>query len=194
MNAAKTGRVWARTPAEWAKQRRFSAKARRFSPILIGAQDMANGAGGRPPEPAALRALKGKPVPDDVPDPTPGAPQPPEWLSAEALAEWGRLVPELDRLGLLAKVDRAALVVYCESWAAYVASAQALEEHGPLVPGREGSVVKNPAAQMMRDSAQTMLQYGARFGFTPSDRMKLSVPKGKGEPEPGEGAALYLLS
>lgn len=148
---------------------------------------------GPPPEPAALRVLKGKKT-GDVPEPTAGAPRPPEWLAGEALAEWGRLVPELDKLGLLTKVDRAALVVYCESWATYVAAAQGLEEHGPLVPGREGAVVKNPCAQMMRDAAQTMLQYGGRFGFTPSDRMKLAVPKGEPEPKPGEDAGMRLLS
>ena len=47
-------------------------------------------------------------------------PSMPRDLPAEAQAEWRRVVPELEEIGLLAKVDRAVLVRYCTAWADWV--------------------------------------------------------------------------
>lgn len=153
---------------------------------------------GPPPKPTALKVLQGnpggKPLNTQEPQPTRGAPRPPASLRGEALAEWGRIVPELDSLGLLAKVDRAYLVAYCESWAAFDASREILAEQGPLVTGRDGGLVKNPAAQIMKDSADLMLKFGARFGLSPADRVRLVVPMAGPEEGRGEAAALSLLS
>ncbi|MFC9231028.1 phage terminase small subunit P27 family [Streptomyces decoyicus] len=135
---------------------------------------------GPPPTPSRLVELKGNPSKKRLngtePEPTKGAPRPPADLKGEALAEWGRIVPELDGLGLLAKVDRAYLVAYCEAWATFNAAREAMAEYGPLVAGRDGGLVKNPAAQVMRDAADLMLKFGSRFGLSPSDRTRLSVP------------------
>lgn len=135
---------------------------------------------GPPPTPSRLTELKGNPskkkLTGSEPEPARGAPRPPADLKGEALAEWGRIVPELDRLGLLTKVDRAYLVAYCEAWSAFNSAREALAEYGPLVAGRDGGLVKNPAAQVMRDAADMMLKFGSRFGLSPSDRTRLSVP------------------
>ncbi len=151
---------------------------------------------GPPPTPSKLVELKGNPskkkLTGSEPEPSRGAPRPPADLKGEALAEWGRIVPELDRLGLLTKVDRAYLVAYCESWASFNAAREALAEFGPLVAGRDGGMVKNPASQIMRDAADLMLKFGSRFGLSPSDRTRLSVPSGS---EDGPDAqVLSLLS
>ena len=151
---------------------------------------------GPPPTPSRLVELKGNPSTKKLtgpePEPTRGAPRPPADLKGEALAEWGRIVPELDRLGLLTKVDRAYLVAYCEAWATFNAAREAMAEYGPLVAGRDGGLVKNPAAQVMRDAADLMLKFGSRFGLSPSDRTRLSVPS---ESEDGPDAqVLSLLS
>ncbi|MBK3559323.1 phage terminase small subunit P27 family [Streptomyces sp. MBT56] len=148
---------------------------------------------GPPPTPSKLVELKGNPSKKKVttePEPTRGAPRPPADLKGEALAEWGRIVPELDRLGLLTKVDRAYLVAYVESWASFNAAREALAEHGPLVAGRDGGLVKNPASQIMRDAADLMLKFGSRFGLSPSDRTRLSVPSGN---EDGPDAQILSL-
>ena len=72
-------------------------------------------------------------------------------------------------------MDYAALVVYCSAWSAFDQARKALETYGPLVEGRDGGFVKNPAAQIMKDSAAIMLNYGSRFGFTPCDRHNLGI-------------------
>lgn len=151
---------------------------------------------GPPPKPTALKRLEGNPGNHDLsrvePEPTKGAPRPPADLKGEALAEWGRIVPELDRLGLLTKVDRAYLVAYCEAWASFDEARKAIAEYGILVEGRERTLVKNPAAQVMKDSADLMLKFGSRFGMSPADRTRLTVPSEA--PEDNEATVLSILS
>ena len=43
------------------------------------------------------------------------APNPPDWLSAGALAEWERVVPDLLTLGWVHRLDRMQLAAYCEA-------------------------------------------------------------------------------
>ena len=148
---------------------------------------------GRPPKPAALKAINGnpgnRPIPRN-PEPTRGAPLPPGNLKGEALAAWGRIVPELDAIGLLTKVDRDYLVAYCESYATFDTARRIMAEDGPLVYGRDGGLVKNPAAQVMKDAADMMLKFGGRFGLSPQDRARLALPNS----EPDEGGSAAILS
>ncbi|MBS2549641.1 phage terminase small subunit P27 family [Catenulispora sp. NL8] len=123
-----------------------------------------------------MKVLEGRGTfPASEPQPAKGLPEPPADLFGEARAEWDRVAPELARMGVTTLIDRAALVVYCNAWGAYVEAVAALNDKGPLVPGREGSVVKNPAAQIVKDQAELMLKYGGRLGLNPSDRARLSV-------------------
>ncbi len=145
------------------------------------------------PKPTALKILDGSRIrTGPEPEPTKGAPRPPSDLRGEALAEWGRIVPELDNLGLLTKVDRGYLVAYCEAWSSFNDSRAVLAEEGILVRGRDGGMVKNPAAQVMKDSADMMLKFGARFGLSPADRVRLSVPNQ--DEGTGHDPALSILS
>jgi P27 family predicted phage terminase small subunit len=136
---------------------------------------------GPPPKPTHLKVLSGNPgkraLPENEPQPTRGEPDPPDWLEGEALAEWNRVVPELAAIGLTALVDRAALVVYCQAWSAYVAASRVLAEQGPTSTGRNGELVKHPAAQIARDNADLMAKYGAQFGFSPASRARLTITK-----------------
>ncbi len=148
------------------------------------------------PKPTALKILEGNPgqrkLNGSEPQPTRGAPLPPGGMSVEALAEWGRVVPELDRLGLLTSVDRAFLVTYCEAWSALLQGQEAIRVHGPLVRGREGQLIRNPASQVIKDSADLMLKFGSRFGLSPSDRSRLSV--NAQVEDAGTAAVLSILS
>lgn len=135
---------------------------------------------GANPKPTHLKLLEGnpgkRPLPTQEPQPAKVGPEPPQDLTGEALAEWNRLAPELARLGLLTVVDRPFLVVLCEAWATYRLAREILARDGLLVQSvRDGSLVKNPAAQIARDQADLMMRYGSRFGLSPSDRVRLAV-------------------
>ena len=148
---------------------------------------------GRKPTPTSLKLLKGNPgkraINKREPMPTAGGVGCPTWLSKEAKAEWRRVSAELDKLGLLTKVDRAALATYCESWSTFV-KAQALIERYGLVYMREeerftnddGDTVivvrpaKIPAVAIAKDAAATIRAFCTEFGLTPSSRSRMTVP------------------
>lgn len=44
----------------------------------------------------------------------------PSWIWPEAKKEWKRITVELERYGLVSKLDRTALVLYCQAWAKMV--------------------------------------------------------------------------
>lgn len=49
--------------------------------------------------------------------PRPSAPTAPAWLSPQERTEWRRVVPELDRLGVVSAPYRAVLYLWCQTWA-----------------------------------------------------------------------------
>ena len=142
---------------------------------------------GPPPKPTRLRVLEGnpskRPLHTNEPMPRQGAPDKPDDLSPVASEEWDRIVPELDRLGILSPLDRTMLVVYCEAVAIHDAAMALVDETGILSrrgDRMKGAPVKNPALQIARDFAHTARQSGAAFGLTPGDRARMTLPSGAG--------------
>lgn len=160
------------------------------------------GKAGRPRKPSNLRALDG-----DKPDrfnhaeplPSQGAIQPPGWLVSQAqdlgpdgesaLDVWRRYAPDLIAKGVLTAWDVEAFATWCISTVGYRKASAQVVEHGLLVRGSMGNLVKNPACQLQRDYSDTMMKVGARFGMSPSDRAGIKVDR-----EPQRGGAERLLS
>jgi P27 family predicted phage terminase small subunit len=135
-------------------------------------------------KPTRMRELEGRPAGDySVTEIKPGdeRPMPPAWLRDEALAEWGRIVPELERLKVLSKVDRAALVAYCESWSTFVAATLDVQARGIITRGRDGNPVKNPSVAIARDAQNSMRALMKEFGLTPSARAGWQYPTDEGD-------------
>jgi P27 family predicted phage terminase small subunit len=158
---------------------------------------------GRKPKPTYLKILEGnpgqRPLNKNEPKPKRVRPSCPRWLSKEAKAEWSRVVPELDRLGLLTLVDRAALSGYCESWAEYREAREWVHNHGssyPIFERDEDNNIKHddrgqPILRYMQQVPQVSIAHRAleqirafcsEFGLTPSARSRMHVP-GQEEPE-----------
>lgn len=132
------------------------------------------------PKPSHLKVLTGnpgnRPLNENEPQPAKGEPVMPDWLTGRAASAWRELVPELARIGLLTVVDGHALAVYCEAWATYVEASERVRREGVLVESYRGGMAKNPAAQIMRDSADLMLKVGSQFGLSPATRARLTIP------------------
>lgn len=154
---------------------------------------------GPPPTPTKLNELRGNPGKRvrnrREPQPTPGAPPCPRWLSAEAKAEWRRIVPELDRLGLVTLVDRTALAAYCQAHAELAQATQILEDEGRVLEvdvfnkaGEvSGSVKKlHPAVKLQRDAFARVKQFLGEFGLSPSSRTRLQTPGPPDDEDPLE--------
>jgi P27 family predicted phage terminase small subunit len=137
-----------------------------------------------------VRALRGNPGGRPAParvTASPGVPDVPDWLDDEARAEWERIVPDLDRLGVLAKVDRAAVATYCSAWSKFVAAEQLLQSDDLVAERRAGNgPAKNPAWQIWREAATTVAALAKELFITPNARLRSVKPEGDDD-DPGDG-------
>ena len=116
----------------------------------------------------------------------PGAPSPPTWLDPEARAEWRRIVPDLDRLGVLAKVDRAALTTYCAAWSKFVAAERLLQSEDLVAERRAGNgPAKHPAWQIWREATTTVATLAKELFITPNSRLRSVKSEGDDGDEGG---------
>ncbi len=138
------------------------------------------GARGPAAKPTALRVLEGnrghRPINQNEPKPRPITPTRPGWLLPEAKREWSRVVPELDRMGLLTIVDRAALTGYCQAWARYVEAEKEIQEHGTVLKvAKSGYVQTSPYVVNARRNLQIIRVFCQEFGLTPSARGRMNI-------------------
>lgn len=116
----------------------------------------------------------------DVFAPEARVPDPPEWWEAGSpvLEEWERITGELLAWGLVTELDRGALIIYCEAWGTHRDMQATIEEEGPiLLAPATGRLYTHPAVSQRDAAWKTMLDVGKRFGFSPSDRNGVKVPK-----------------
>lgn len=117
----------------------------------------------------------------------PGAPSAPSTLCREAKAEWNRIVPELNRTGLLAKVDRGALAAYCDAWAKWNEARRLLDAEGlTCESGRDNRPAKHPAWMVYAQAATLMAAFEKELFISPNARLRSALPEADdGEAESG---------
>lgn len=121
----------------------------------------------------------------------------PSWIWPEAKKEWKRIATELERYGLVSKLDRAALVLYCQAWAKMVWAERALtramkqaedereaaEREGRPYTGGDGLMVKTANGNFTyshhwvvgKHAASEVKRYLDLFGLSPSARSRVTV-------------------
>lgn len=152
--------------------------------------------------PANVHMLRGNPSKLSLVDllgefnPEVEIPNCPKHLWPEARKEWKRVSSELERYGLISKLDRAALSLYCQAWARLVwaetrmtramecaeekrAAAEAKGEDwkggdGIMVPSPNGSLVYSHHWVVQRRAAQEVHWYLQSFGLSPSSRGRVN--------------------
>ena len=135
---------------------------------------------GRKPTPTRLKMLRGNPgkraVNRKEPQPANVAPSCPKELSAVAKVEWRRVSKELHSLGLLTRIDRAALAAYCESWSTWIGAIQKVQQTGTIVRAPEsGFPMQSPYLSVANQAQKQMRAYLTEFGMTPSARTRVGV-------------------
>lgn len=142
---------------------------------------------GPAPKPTELQRLAGnpghRPLPRGEPHPERGAPSRPDWLLPEAKREWARVVPELDRLGLLTKIDRAALAAYCQCYGRLVQVEKILRSKGLTFKTPNGYIQQRPEVSIAHKERALLRTYCHEFGLSPSARVGLAT--GEAEDESG---------
>lgn len=160
------------------------------------------GTRGPKPLPANVHVLRGNPSKKAIGEllgefqPEVEIPGFPSWLWAEAKKEWKRVSVELEKYGLISKLDRAALVLYCQAWAKMVWAEQQLsramkiaeqkrteaEAAGQEYDGGDGIMVKTPNGNFQyshhwvvgRHASAEVRRYLDLFGLSPSARSKVT--------------------
>ena len=105
------------------------------------------GARGPKPLPANVHLLRGNPSKlssadlIDTLQPEVEIPNCPRHLLPEARKEWRRITPELERYGLISKLDRAALALYCQAYARWVWAEEQLQRSVKLMQDKEAATI-----------------------------------------------------
>jgi len=151
---------------------------------------------GPPPKPTHLKLITGNPgkrkLNKNEPKPTAGIPPVPDHLSDEDKTEWFRVAAELNAVGLLTQVDRAALAAYCQAWADWVEAEEQLRRYGKMVKSPVKSVTRrsggaevtetsggfpmqSPFLPIRNRALEIMHKFLTEFGMTPAARSRISV-------------------
>lgn len=113
----------------------------------------------------------------------PHLPKPPRWVSIfgadkqaarDATSEWKRVVPELHRLGALARLDESVLVDYCICHARVLQLERELTAGGWTTESERGTV-KNQASVMLNQYRTSLQRYQSDLGLTPMARTRLGL-------------------
>ncbi len=142
---------------------------------------------GRKPVPAHLKLISGNPGKRAVkkePQPQRGEmPEPPDFLTPDAKAEWSRVSAELFHIGLLTKVDVQPLAAYCQAFGRWITAERAIARMaekdtltaGLMIKTTNGNAIQNPLVGTSNKAASDMVRYASEFGLTPSARARLAV-------------------
>lgn len=176
------------------------------------------GARGPKPLPANVHLLRGNPSKKSLADlvddlqPEVEIPGCPQHLMTEAKKEWKRITPELERYGLVSKIDRAALALYCQAWARWVWAERQLQlaqataarkmdaaaAKGEPYTGGDGYTVATPNGNMTysphwviaNKAMEQCSKFLASFGMDPASRRTVSpsaIRQRELFPEDGDG-------
>lgn len=141
---------------------------------------------GRKPKPTAVKEIEGtfeknpqrrndrEPVAPD------GAPDCPDYLCDLAKIEWWYMCSVLDEMGLLSRADRAALEIYCQTFAQWREACQMVAKHGAVIQMKTKSGIqprRNPFDIIRERNAAACSRLLAEFGLTPSSRSRVQVEK-----------------
>ena len=141
------------------------------------------GTRGPRPTPANMHLIRGNPSKKPLNElfdefrPEVEIPEPPPHLLPAALDEWARLAPELERYGLISKLDRAALAVYCQSYARWKHAEEKLRELGDaglVETTLTGYRQIGPWLQISNRAVETMQKLLTEFGMSPSARTRVT--------------------
>ena len=141
--------------------------------------------------------LAGNDVPVEIPEA-------PAHLDEDAQKEWNRISRELFRVGLIAKIDRALLGVYCMAYSRWANAEKKIIELGDdalIQTTPNGYQQMGVWLQISNRAVEQMKLAGAEFGMSPSARVRVNPspqldmfggesedekgkekPKGKGKP------------
>jgi P27 family predicted phage terminase small subunit len=145
---------------------------------------------GRKPKPTHLKLVEGtlshRRKMTGEPRPDCSIPTCPHHLSPSAKAEWKRLAGELAKLGILTRLDRAALAAYCQAYGRWVEAEQKVKETPALLKMPSGYVQQNPWLTIATKQLELMHKFLNEFGLSPVARSRVDIRSTVFRPKPWE--------
>lgn len=142
---------------------------------------------GRKPLPTTLKLLAGNPGKRKLPTnqlATVEVPDCPEHLDKNARAEWDRITVELVKAGLLTRLDRTALALYCQTFSRWVEAETKVRTKGAVIRTANGYPIQNPWLNVATSAAKDLKGFLVEFGLTPSSRSRLECDAGSKPEDP----------
>jgi len=145
------------------------------------------GARGPKTEPAALKLIKGNPGKraldlDAGINPPVEIPACPNHLNEHGRKEWRRITVELEPLGLITKLDRSMLAMYCQAYGRWVhAELKIREQEKAQADSGIKQLSPNGYEQMSlwliiaNKSMEQVHKYASEFGLSPSARTSVAA-------------------
>jgi P27 family predicted phage terminase small subunit len=115
----------------------------------------------------------------------------PKYLTKTAKAEWNRVAPLLEEAGILRDIDASLLASYCQMFAHWRSSEDAIAKNGLVVTvssqtrtGRTDKPVQNPAVRNSIQFHKAMMATAVKLGISPLDRPRIEVPPDEEDVDP----------
>ena len=121
------------------------------------------------------------------PEPEPGWPERPDWLPENARKCWDLVLPQLDKMGCLARIDGNTLVRYCQMWGRWVEAERFIQQYGSTyaLKANDGTIkyfAQHPQVAIAHRLSLALTKIESEFGMTPVGRTRIEVagksPKG----------------
>lgn len=140
-------------------------------------------------KPTALKVLQGNPGKRELNKSEPEFTKtenikPPTFLSRYAKKEWKRIVPLLEKNGLLTEADISTLAAYCQSYHRWIEAEKLIRTYGYTVETDKGNIIQRPEVGIANKAMEQMVRYGKEFGLTPSSRTSLHADKPDEQEDP----------
>lgn len=128
--------------------------------------------------PVALKIARGNPGKRKLPKPVDapsGAPDCPAWLPLPGIEEWKRLIPLMQGMGILSKVDLGVLASYCLAWGELVIAEQCVQKEGRTITAGNGAMTRHPQCTTIAQSIQQLRSLASELGLSPTARTRLGA-------------------
>ena len=141
-----------------------------------------------PKKPTALKVLEGnkgkRKLPQNEPKPTPNAPDMPDFLDDRARDEWKALEPELNRVGVLTRVDGMAFAGYCQAVSDVIRLTNELREVGETFTSDSGYIQQRPQVAMLHKTWDRLDKFARQLGIGAEHRAHIEVKKPDEQSDP----------
>ena len=109
-----------------------------------------------------------------------GTPDCPDWLDDNAKSHWAEIVPMLEGMGVLTRIDGVALSRYCRLWSRWRAAEAFIDKSGDVYTirdeaGKARYLQQFPQVAIAHRLALQLTKLEAEFGMTPSARSRIQL-------------------